>query len=410
MQVHNRPIYENQKKEVENLALLAAPVVPGFENRFYSGKKRGLGVAEKGDGQDVEDENPSATSTMHSTAVPVNIVLRRRMELESKFQKVEDLRKRDERAIRDKVEVRKALRNARFERLLEYTAGDRPRMDEHLKEQGTINLDSFFLTKRGSVAMATEPSLIEVAREIARSIVDLEQKQEHRRMDAQTLRQDLLEAPLARQVFSRLNPPDRSGCKSVAFSLPGQAKAASVNLRADPAKFSSLELARENAFHEAATRFLNSPTPSLSLSRSSPSLNLQRLSFDGNQKDIGLPRARSRPVLEPMSWGQVALSGTMVGLSTQVGGRRSAAEPGIFVPDESDGVLCAGTRISRDHSYGDKGILKGTVAKSGEATDYRTAYGGGCTAPLQDHFMFETGDRVTNLEFPLGKKAFPHLH
>jgi hypothetical protein len=129
-------------------------------------------------------------------------------------------------------------------------------------------------------------------------------------------------------------------------------------------------------------------------------------------------RARSRPVLEPSDWGQMRLQATGCGHMAQVAEQQAGGSSfktlrrfghNVFVPDESDLIPTAGKRRTR-WAWNDVGILKGDQAHRGQADGFKTPEGQSNGAPMQDHFQFETGSRVTENEFPLGKKMFPHLH
>jgi len=89
-------------------------------------------------------------------------------------------------------------------------------------------------------------------------------------------------------------------------------------------------------------------------------------------------------------------------------GKRGGA--GVFIPDETDGVLAAGTRVSRETGYGDKGILRGSCAYDGECSTHKTSWGCSSGAPGQDHFTFDATTRIVNLEFPLGKRMDLNFH
>lgn len=135
-------------------------------------------------------------------------------------------------------------------------------------------------------------------------------------------------------------------------------------------------------------------------------------------QDTGIipDRARSRPVLEPTDWAQHRLQATGCGHMAQVAETGGAPfhtlrkfGHNVFVPDESDRIAAAGKRRTR-WAWNDLGILKGDQAHRGQADGFKTDAGQSCGAPMQDHFQFETGTRVTENEFPGGKKMFPHLH
>mmetsp|Transcript_12583 Transcript_12583/g.23724 ORF Transcript_12583/g.23724 Transcript_12583/m.23724 type:complete len:134 (-) Transcript_12583:31-432(-) len=129
-------------------------------------------------------------------------------------------------------------------------------------------------------------------------------------------------------------------------------------------------------------------------------------------------RSRSRLTFEPTKWGQLQLQGTVYGRFAQAVekgpgarmGKKAATE--ISAPDESDGVQTAGKRTVRDGSrrvrHHDTGMLRGDgTAVRGESSLRKTWHGVSSGAPDQDHYTFEVGARVTDCEFPLGKRTFP---
>ena len=77
-----------------------------------------------------------------------------------------------------------------------------------------------------------------------------------------------------------------------------------------------------------------------------------------------------------------------------------------------DGVATAGKRTvrvgPRAVAHSDPGLLDGHDRGSrGEAAQHWTRQGASSGAPAQDHYTYEVGARVTDMEFPLGKKLFP---
>merc|ERR1719263_439633 len=129
-----------------------------------------------------------------------------------------------------------------------------------------------------------------------------------------------------------------------------------------------------------------------------------------------IPGARSRPTLEPSLWSQEHLQGTLFGHFAQIAeqgaefkrSRRGGTD--IHIPDENDGVEAVGKRNTRAFGRNDLGILKGDTAAQGESSTKKTAWGAASGAPTQDHYTYETGTRVTDIEFPLGKRMFPEFH
>merc|ERR1712080_796596 len=118
-----------------------------------------------------------------------------------------------------------------------------------------------------------------------------------------------------------------------------------------------------------------------------------------------VPRARSRPTMEPALWSQERLQGTLFGHFAQIAEqgvdfkRSRRGGTNIHIPDESDGVDAVGKRNTRAFGRNDLGILKGDTAAQGESATHKTDWGAASGAPTQDHFTYETGTRVTDIEF-----------
>eukprot|EP00392_Amoebophrya_sp_AT5.2_P001370 g1372.t1 len=120
--------------------------------------------------------------------------------------------------------------------------------------------------------------------------------------------------------------------------------------------------------------------------------------------------ARSKPVLEPNLWGQLAIQATPYGHFAQICAQGADyRKDRNYVPDETDHVPAAGKRKTR-WTRNDVGILKGEVAERGESIQYKSDLGSSCAAPNQDHFTYDKGTRVVDGEFPLGKMMLPHKH
>jgi hypothetical protein len=82
----------------------------------------------------------------------------------------------------------------------------------------------------------------------------------------------------------------------------------------------------------------------------------------------------------------------------------------VFIPDEGDGIHAAGKLHTRWGGFNDVGILKGEENSRGESSRYKDDLGASHGAPTQDHFTYDTSNFATNMEFPLGKKVYPHMH
>lgn len=298
---------------------------------------------------------------------------RKRAEHASKWEKLDAQRDRDRKDIQERLERNRAEREKRTKRLVAN------------------------MTSQDSLAARTAVALLE------REAHDNWRKQElYKDWDAKVFK------PIAAQCHEHMNPANRaqqqasSGTKSVNFTLPDANATRRLRAPVDgcPVRKPLVETARENAFHQAASQVLGH-------SQSAPDLR------SNVTEGSVVPRARSRPTLEPEIWGHVKLQGTCCGHLAQISeqganfkkGRRGGG--GVHIPDESDGVPAVGKRTSRLNGHGDLGILQGNTASQGESARYKMSHGASCAAPSQDHYAFETGDRVTAMEFPLGKRMFP---
>eukprot|EP00931_Biecheleriopsis_adriatica_P019736 TRINITY_DN13375_c0_g1_i1.p1 TRINITY_DN13375_c0_g1~~TRINITY_DN13375_c0_g1_i1.p1 ORF type:complete len:466 (-),score=92.71 TRINITY_DN13375_c0_g1_i1:68-1465(-) len=327
--------------------------------------------------------SPGAAREKPENQRPDGPEARRRVELQAKFDKAEAIRTFDQKNIREKNERFKELRDERFKRLL-----------DHVADHGGL------------------------ATEAAENIRHLENHQQERREELHTMWEESVHQTIAQQAFNHLNPPDRAlhqrlwGSKSVSWQLPHQQRRLRVNHAEDPAKKPLMDNMRENAFHQAASSVLGH-------SHSSPDIHRRSMHLQGtpgSSSPVMAPRALSRPVFEPTEWSGPALQGSLFGRFAQVcehgPGFKRAQRGGtnVHLPDETDGVLAAGTRRHREHGHGDKGILKGNTAANGETSDYKSHEGASSGAPAQDHFSYSSGSRVTDMEFPLGKRLFPEFH
>jgi hypothetical protein len=285
---------------------------------------------------------------------------------------VEAQRQRDLKDMVEVVEKRHDRRRDRFKRLLESVTG------------------------RDNLAYRTAMALRE-----RQDHEDKRRRELHTNWDAQVYQ------PIALQAYEHMNPPNRAikqmlhGSKSVGFILPQSKKTLIANVDGDPNRKPVIEMAKENAFHQAASAVLGK-------SSSAPALHM----MDGHV----IPGARSRPTLEPSLWSQEHLQGTLFGHFAQIAeqgaefkrSRRGGTD--IHIPNESDGVESVGKRNTRAFGRNDLGILKGDTAAQGESSTFKTKWGAGSGGPTQDHYTYETGTRVTDIEFPLGKRMFPEFH
>lgn len=297
---------------------------------------------------------------------------RKRIEIKSKLRKIDDARERHLKEMAEVVERRHERRGERFDRLLENVTG------------------------RDNLAY--------------RTALALRERQDHEEKSRRELHQNWEQQvyqPIAKQAYDHMNPPNRAmkqmlhGSKTVGFLLPETKKTIVANVDGDPNRRPVVELAKERAFHQVANAVLGQ-------SSSSPDLRM----IAGHV----VPRARSRPSMEPELWGQVRLQGTLFGHFAQIAEqganfkrtRRGGTD--VHVPDEHDGVEAVGKRNTRSFGRNDLGILKGDTAARGEASSFKQSWGAASGAPTQDHYTYEQGTRVTDIEFPLGKRMFPAFH
>jgi hypothetical protein len=250
-----------------------------------------------------------------------------------------------------------------------------------------------------------------------------EAHEDMRRKELHAAWDEKVHQPLCEQAHDIMNPPNRamqqklSGTKSVEIREPGLIRNLVVNVVDDPARKPVVDLARENAFHQVASHVLRNSHSAPDLVRMQQAVPLPPTgSSRGGPGGGVVPRATTRPVFEPNNWGQRDIQGTMFGHFAQVaeygpGFKRSVrGGTNVHIPDAADMVLAAGTRHSRLEGHGDVGILRGDTAAQGEASNYKTLHGASSAAPAQDHFTYQTGTHITNLEFPLGKKMFAEFH
>jgi len=325
-----------------------------------------------------ESPHSSARGGKDKTKTRLSPEERRLAELRAKFEKTEAVRDRDRKVIAERVDFFKEQREDRFKRLLDELGG------------------------RDNLAYT-----------LALEIRQREAHQQNRRRELHAAWEDKVYSPIAAQAHERMNPPNRAqqqrlqGTKSVSFEMPGKSFRLHASVCEDPVRKSLVDTVKENAFHQAATVVLGQ-------SRSAPDLHSLRLP-PGQQPPL-IPRALSRPVLEPMQWGEVPIKGTIYGHTAQVTQNGTGFHRTIrggkdaFLPDESDGVLPAGTRRGTDGSYNDKGILRGDVGPRGSTSEFKTFVGSSSGAPAQDHYTYGTGTRITDLEFPPGKRMFAEYH
>lgn len=297
---------------------------------------------------------------------------KRMASLQAKHAKIEAVRRKDQERIAEKVETRKQLRQDRSERLDDAVGGE-----DDVSFQTSMQLREFDMR-------ATQ-------RQCAL----------HRAWEEKVFQ------PLATQAFEHMNPPSRSGLKSVEFDVPNEKFRLRVGLEADPLKSSLHEHDLEEAFHREATDVLSGSCCSSPAGSRSSAWRRQ-------------PRARSRPVLEPAEWGQNAIQATRFGRFAQIVEQGPVARLGtkggpaaVFLPDETDGVRAAGTKTiragPREVLHHSVGVLHSEMSTRGESVRFRSHAGASSGAPVQDHYTYETGSRATDMEFPLGKRMYQPL-
>jgi hypothetical protein len=173
---------------------------------------------------------------------------------------------------------------------------------------------------------------------------------------------------------------------------------------------------RELVEHAAEERFSREADQVLGFQKSQSMPNLKGICCPG---EGGVPKATSRPVLEPTEWSPVRLQGLACGRFSQVVELGPWARLGTrggptcdFCPCEFDGAPAAGKRTVRTGpssvAHNDMGILHGNASGGirGQAAGYKTWHGASSGAPAQDHYTFQRGSAITDVEFPLGKRMF----
>lgn len=289
--------------------------------------------------------------------------------------KIEEMRAKDQRLIKETLGRRQEAREQRFERLIKGVTGD----DVYLRSDVTelLRLHS-----------------IEKARRKAQRFQDWNTN---------------VYESIQRQMERILNPVDRqllqsfSGVKNVDFTLPHvEPIARSDNFRDNPAYAE-----RNRHYQECLTRrkmdILVEPEDTAETER-----------ILAGEIPIRDPRhGRSKPVLEPELWDQLKLQATPYGHFAQAcaegPGFRTIVKMGNHCPSEEDGVEAAGKRKTR-WTKNDVGLLQGETAKRGQSIEHRTDLGSSSGAPSQDHYTFPQTRKATDNEFPLGKRIFSWKH
>mmetsp|Transcript_58278 Transcript_58278/g.103494 ORF Transcript_58278/g.103494 Transcript_58278/m.103494 type:complete len:476 (-) Transcript_58278:60-1487(-) len=327
----------------------------------------------------------------------------REAEVRKKQERMDQLRQQDQQRIADKVERRKDLRESRASRLLASTSGN------------------FGADYETAMQLRTWAGKEE------ERLRDLHSEREKEVFDAIDDRlQGYLHWEQARKQQALM------GQRNVAFPDSFQKEVARHLTpkrleERDPVHRPQYQHAEEEAFHREATQVIQG------LSRTAYPEWWQ----EPSSPHKGMPaKAMSREVLEPGNWEPIRLQGTMWGNNERlfdnpmrgtwgpgdpIGQGATVLKrggPGMFVPHEADGVEAAGKRTIRSGPHAiahhDTGMLalRGGVggaampAMLGEAVLHRSSIGASSGAPMQDHYTYERGPRVTDMEFPIGKRIF----
>lgn len=290
---------------------------------------------------------------------------RQRKDLLARRERLDRIREEDQQRARQIIESGKRRRELRFDRLL-----------QELEKDGNV--------------------VAEVGSTIRQA--DQEKLLHHRDVyDSWNLN---VSQPITAKVLRNVSLPDHCATQRSAGSKRG------CWTESDPTKQSLVKHAQEEAFHREAMAVIHEKRLAATCGPSSSGRTLPS-------------PARSRPVLEPTDWSPARLQGLPCGSFQQAVERGPGARMGrrggpeaILVPDETDGVATAGKRTvrvsPRSVAHSDPGLLGGTDrGPRGEAALHWARQGASSGAPVQDHYTFEVGARVTDMEFPMGKKLFP---
>lgn len=276
-----------------------------------------------------------------------------------KHKKFETTRERDQKYIRLMVEVKEDQRQARMTRLVENLTAGNARNPDY---QASLQLTEFLANREATVS---------------KHYLDWDKN---------------VFGPVAKKAFFHMN---RHKIKPMtSFNLDAPSIKLYVDTTKDPAKRQLVQNASEKSFQTEADLAITGSQPQ-------PSFPLDML------------HSQSRPVLEPDLWGQYGSSvfGRFTELldprSTKAALRRSGRNVHLPPDAETDGCgEVAGTRHSRLFGYNDKGILQ-SARDRGEAQIYKNDVGASSGAPAQDHFTYERGPEIVNLDFPPSKRVFP---
>lgn len=277
-----------------------------------------------------------------------------------KHKKFETTRERDQKYIRLMVEVKEDQRQARMTRLVENLTGHNARNPDY---QASLQLTEFLANREATVW---------------KHYLDWDKN---------------VYGPTAKKAFFHMNRQKFKPMTS--FNMDAPSIKLYVDTTKDPAKRQLVQNASEKSFQTEADLTITGSQPA------QPSFPVDML------------HSQSRPVLEPDLWGQYSSSvfGRFTELldprSTKAALRRSGRNVHLPPDAETDGCgEVAGTKHSRLFGYNDKGILQ-SARDRGEAQIYKNDVGASSGAPAQDHFTYEQGPEIVNLDFPPSKRVFP---
>eukprot|EP00747_Dinoflagellata_sp_TGD_P162878 gnl/TRDRNA2_/TRDRNA2_180993_c0_seq1.p1 gnl/TRDRNA2_/TRDRNA2_180993_c0~~gnl/TRDRNA2_/TRDRNA2_180993_c0_seq1.p1 ORF type:complete len:404 (+),score=74.87 gnl/TRDRNA2_/TRDRNA2_180993_c0_seq1:76-1287(+) len=295
----------------------------------------------------------------------------RKKEQMAKHEKLNKVRKQDEKSIKERCARNASVREQKFEEMME--------------------------------RMRTEDvARVEAAKMIRENEIDMENKRLdlYNKWDQQVYK--AVEHKLQKWMTSGQTVEPSS-----ARGVPGE--------RGDPVKASLVDREDEQAFRRMADTYLQGP--SIDEITSDQKVLRARARERELTETTVRTRPKMRPTLPPMYWAQQEHYASPYGYFSQgcekerLGiGFHSARRMGrgAHQVDESDGVPTAGkTRTRFQHDC--LRMLDGDLAKLGEAYEYKRPEGGSSGAPMQDHFFYPMGTKVVDAEFPLGKRCFPHL-
>jgi len=274
-----------------------------------------------------------------------------------KHKKFETTRERDQKYIRLMVEHKEDERQARMTRLVENLTGHNGRNPDY---QASLQLTEFLANREATVW---------------KHYLDWDKN---------------VFGPNAKKAFMHVN---RHKFKRLSFNLDDPSFKLYVDTTKDPPKRQLVQNASEKSFQTEAEMAITGDKPC--------------------GPPVDLLSSQSRPVLEPDLWGMYGSSvfGRFSELldprCTKPSLRRSGRNVHLPLPAQVDGCgEVAGTKHSRLFGHHDMGILQ-SARDRGEAQVFKNEAGASSGAPAQDHFTYETGPEIVNLDFPPGKRVFP---